>query len=149
MLAKAPFIPPVLPPQVALDARGDAGVVWSEPILDIGGEALWGAFQRGEQGWQPARRIPGSREAPAAIAMDSRGGALVLWETNREIEADVRSRAGRWGTPRAIARPGRSFNRPPVLSRTLALVADPEGQAILAWREAGRISTVWSPRAFP
>ena len=149
VLAKAPFIPALFPPQVAVDTRGDAGVVWPEPILDIGGEALWGTFQRPGQRWQRPRRIPGSREGPAAIAIDSRGDALVLWETNHEIEVDVRTRVGHWAAPRVLARPGHPVNGPAVLSRTLTLVADPQGQAMLAWRERNRIRTVWSPSAFP
>jgi hypothetical protein len=117
-------------PEVALDARGDAVVVWNQATVrrshgGDGGErvqettvvqaAVRSALTRK---WQPSAnvsRLLGVSEVYPQLAVDPQGDAVVAWSVPGGIELAVRSAInGVWHAPRNVAR-GRGPSKPEVI----------------------------------
>jgi hypothetical protein len=117
-----------LAPQVALDAQGNAIVVWNR------GGTVQAAVRPVGGGWQPALDISAAGSGNPQIAIDPQGNALVLWErrgaTTTTVQAASRPAAsGVWQPAIDI-----SAAAPNSMTATNPQVAfDAQGNAIAVW----------------
>jgi hypothetical protein len=131
-------------PSVAFDGRGDGFAVWVAP-----------AVQRGSNG-QPEEQVDASMmpatteawQAPIAIspvrpaiddpriAVSAGGGALAAWSAAKSVpgtltvEASLRPRAARWGSPVALG----SSEESTLFERIPMIAIRPNGEGLVAWR---------------
>jgi hypothetical protein len=113
-------------PNVAVDERGDAAVVWQvesgltsfvQAAVKTAGSAVWHVESvSGEEGGRPS------------IAIDSHGDAVVVWLANptNAVTSSVRRAGGKWHAPVQLSGAGFSGEEPTV-------AADPRGDAVAAW----------------
>jgi hypothetical protein len=100
---------PHVPEALAVNERGDAVIAWIEPVSKGRRVAL--SWRRPAGGWQQAELVsPAGQEAAAPrVALDARGGALVVWAVRRGaadeslVVAAARSPRGSWTRPRTLA----------------------------------------------
>lgn len=135
-------------PQVAMNSRGDAAVVWKEFVH---GSAVFGATygvevalrSASQARWQHASRIGTEVDGPALfgvepgpqVAMDARGQATVVWEgpglpgSSASQEVVIQSSV--------ISVDGSKWQGPANVSSTAgwfpSLALDPVGDAVLVW----------------
>lgn len=125
------------PPRLAVDARGDAVVAWTEQ--EAGVDRVRAAYWPAGQGWQPAQTIsaPGEEADHPQVAVDGRGQALVVWASSQTtLEAALHKRTGNWTKAKAACACNGAF----------ALAMNPRGQAVLVW---GNRRGVWSETRSP
>jgi hypothetical protein len=90
-----------LVPQVAVDARGDAAVVWAS--LGLFGWTVEGAYRPAGQEWQLGAVLspPGQGTAAPDVAFDAAGNAVAAWAATDgkgwQVQAAYRPSAGTWG----------------------------------------------------
>lgn len=113
-----PWLPPrilsgslgdVFRPQVAVDARGDATVVWERDWADGGRSAAFVVRRSAGGTWTAPLRLgpAGQPGSEPLVAMDARGDTLVAWTGRRAGHAAVQvvtRRAHRdWGDPAVVS----------------------------------------------
>lgn len=98
----------VVHPQVAMDRRGAATVVWERMWADGGRSAVFVTRRRAGGGWTDARRLS-AKKAPASgplVAMDRRGDAIAAWTGELDGSAHIfiswRRRGEPWPHEHAI-----------------------------------------------
>lgn len=112
-------------PHVALDARGDATVLWSEG--DAVHHVVQSAYRPAGGTWGAATNITAEG---TQVAVDARGDALTVWEMrsgpNHIVQGAYRPAGGHWQAPERI-----SALSPGVAAPALAMNA--RGEAIAVW----------------
>jgi hypothetical protein len=112
------------PPLLAVNARGDAIVVWRrfERPSQYSFRPAGGGFSR-------PITIPGATGADA-IALDDDGGAFLVWSSPKEdVEAAYRAPGGSFGAPQPVVGP------PPGQVSRPGIATDREGDMLLVWHE--------------
>jgi hypothetical protein len=132
------------PPQIAVDARGDALAVW----LATKGQRthVRAAYRPAGEPWRPARTVSrGGEDAAYPVGtLDSRGRALVAWSAFKGaasvgLEVAARSRLRGWGRPSILSRDATVFN--------LAMSA--RGHAIAVWSAGYGEGGLWADARTP
>ncbi|MDO3723020.1 Ig-like domain-containing protein [Marinobacter sp. chi1] len=122
---------PVIGPQLASNARGDAIVVWVQD------EDLYARIFDGDDGsWRSIERIKGKVEDSARphVAMDPSGNAVVVWSKENNDRVYARrfdAGRGRWEKDTRIG--GDDASNPRV-------AMDARGGAIAVWQQRGALS---------
>lgn len=142
------------PPQVVLDAQGDATAVWSE--WDGEDTVVESAYRPAGEGWQApvdiseasgaAVLVPGERDADyPRIAVDGDGDVTVVWERNTGadetvIQAASRPAGGSWQAPVDVSEPSitASAEEPWVAS-------DEHGDVTAVWEREGVVQSALRP----
>ena len=117
-------------PQVAVNPRGDAVVVWQRSadarlVVQAATRPAGGA-------WEPAVDIaaPDPREPEPQVAIDPEGNAIAVWQryerTDSIVQAAVRPPGAGWGAPVDLSEPGGDAENP-------QLAVDPQGNAVVVW----------------
>jgi hypothetical protein len=113
-------------PSVAVDARGDAAVIWQvesgltsfvQAAVKKVGSAVWHVESiSGEEGSRPS------------IAIDAHGDAVAVWlaKPTLAVTSSVRPAAGKWHVPVQLSVTGFEGEDPTV-------AANPRGEAVAAW----------------
>ncbi|MDX6512155.1 MAG: hypothetical protein QOE36_1659 [Gaiellaceae bacterium] len=118
-------------PRVAMDAAGDALVVWTQ--WHDGQPTLSSSFRRaGDAAWGPVQSIVdtiGAAPSGVFLSFDGAGNALVCWveysDTGTALRTAYRpAAAGAWQAPVEV---------PAGLVQTAALAVGVNGEAVLAW----------------
>jgi hypothetical protein len=110
------------------------GAVTGLCLLGVGAPAASAA-------WTPAERASaGPLDATSPdVAMSARGDAAAVWVRGsgrrRQIVASLRPLGGSWSRPEGISRRGRPAIDPKV-------AVDPDGRAVVAWRQVARTRAV-------
>lgn len=153
-------------PDVAVDANGNAFVVWQHKDL---GPSWFNASIRASRfvsgaGWSAPAEItgPDSRievelvEGYASccaisipqVAVNAAGHAIVVWSRSNDSGGQIWAAryvvGDGWGTPELIWSERTSFGYSAYFGRLVAL--DDGGNAIVVWRDSGSRHTVWASR---
>ena len=120
----------LLPTSAAIDAKGDALVVWVHTRRD--GSALMSAFRAAGHEWRSPVTVPGSRGAQdAEVAFDGQGDAVVLWRTSHAAAAVRRTAAGSWTKSVTLYRTSTTMeSRAP---NSVDLAVNASGRAVAVW----------------
>lgn len=117
----------VLRPEVAMDARGDAIVAWSQEGHE------WTRARPAGRRWLAARMVTNSQGSPASLAVDARGDALLAWSARGGIAAATkRSMDAKWRMSMVASGPGEP---------TAGI--DPGGDGVVAWLNEEGLHTAW------
>ncbi|HTT95490.1 MAG TPA: hypothetical protein VMF55_12520 [Solirubrobacterales bacterium] len=116
-------------PEVAVDPSGNATAVWrrsngTETIIQAASRPSGGAWEAPVD-----LSLTGQRANAPQVAVDSNGGATVVWHTegtNDIIQAATRSPGGAWGAPVNLSLSGQEAGEPQV-------AVDPSGNATAVW----------------
>lgn len=129
--------------QIAIDARGDAIVVWE---VARGGKTFIEAAERGATGRWTSRgiisRVPGGLEGVARVGMDAQGGVIVVWGQaarsggRRTMWYRLGQSGQGWQPARRIAG---------VEGWAPSLAVDARGDALLAWQDESGVTAVVRP----
>jgi len=133
-------------PDVAMDAAGDALVVWT------GGTSGQFAVQArlrvaGTSAWQPAVGLSGADAAAgtARVAMDPAGNAVAAWTASdagvASLHAAARAAGGAWGAAEDLG--------PATLPEAPALVAEPDDTVTVVYRHPDGIVDRLAARVRP
>jgi len=120
-------------PKVAIDAEGDALVVWRRGSFKKGTPRIQARARSaaGELGPIKTLSDPDQTSFGAEVAVDPDGRALVVWQiddgTFDRIQARFRSASGALGPIETLSPPGRNAYRPQV-------AIDADGDALVIWR---------------
>jgi hypothetical protein len=122
-------------PVAAINANGDAVIAWEQgsDIEAVTRQGLSGSFS------SPQTISSGSSAEPTA-AIDAAGNAIVAWQdgTPSAISAAIAPHGGAFGAEQSVTPiVGHSYTQP-------AIGANPIGQMVLAFQDAGASSTVVS-----
>ena len=125
--------PGVAAPQLAMNARGEAVVVWNSGNLTE--SIVRGAFGRAGKHWQRPRDLSGTNLSPTAprVALDGRGDADAAWvrksagRYDNTVQASTRLAGRGWLAPHALSKSGQVAGEPDV-------GMDERGQVFAVWR---------------
>lgn len=114
-------------PQVALDARGDAIIVWQAK----GRKALIpeASFSQPSGTWSTPAPISNTPALSPQVAMDARGDATVVWDgpNGSVVTAAKTATAHRWSASRTLARGA------PLINPYPQVAIDQHGDAVATW----------------
>jgi uncharacterized protein with GYD domain len=135
-------------PQIAIDLDGNALAVWHQS--DGTRRNIWANRYTTAGGWGAAELIEaddtGDAEFPE-IAIDPDGDASATWHqadgTRENIWANRYTTAGGWGAAELIEMDDTADARFPQIA------ADPNGNAIAVWYQAGGSRSIWANRYTP
>ena len=117
-----------LDPRVAIDARGNATVVWRKSLV------VQSARRRAGGRWEPAVDVSTGRHAGATdAAVDAQGNAIAIWASSEhggEIMSAVRPAGSRWQKPVEI-----SDSAPPSDAAGADLAIGARGDVVVVWAE--------------
>lgn len=117
-------------PEVAVDARGDAAIVWTEDLGATGRHVA--ATQRPAGGaWATSDVTTGPGASAATVAMQPSGRTVVLWNQAGTVQTSDR------GLDDDVWSPARQLSATNALD--LGAVVDRGGSVIAAWRSAGTV----------
>lgn len=116
-------------PDVAMNTRGDAIVVWRLNRAEFSGpDVLKSAVLPAGGGWGSAGDILSADPGDWRVVMDSRGNALVVWTrylgSEAVLQSSSRPAGGAWQAPVDIASDRVA---------ALRLVIDPQGNVVAVW----------------
>lgn len=124
------------PSDFAVNARGDAIAVWESAPLDDATFVARAAVRPAGKGWRASRTLSraGTQIDNPRVALDARGGAVVVWSRGRRsrgflTEAAVLTPGGRWRSPEILGR-----------GQSPAVAVTPQGDALAAWGPALRVA---------
>jgi len=130
-----------LTPQVAVDARGDAAVVWAS--LGLGGWTVQAAYRPAGEGWQLGGMLAPSAQGTAApdVAFDAAGNAVAIWAATDgqgwRVQSSYRASTGTWGPTATLSALDATGSLEP------RVVSERNGDALAVWsRTAGTTATV-------
>jgi hypothetical protein len=122
-------------PQAAMNAAGDATVVW---MAHRGGRyVVKSAFRPAAGEWESPTLVsqPGEEGGDPQIALDAAGDTLVAWRGEdagtEYVRTAVRPAGGSWEAPTDASSPGEEV-------QSIQDGVDPDGDAIVAWSGDGR-----------
>jgi hypothetical protein len=114
-------------PEVAVDARGDAAIVWSEDI-DLSGRRAVGAHRAAGGTWTTSYITTGPGAGAATVAVQPDGRAVALWTQGGSVQtADKTLAGGTWSPARQLSATNGQW---------LNAVVDIDGDVIAAWSSA-------------
>ncbi len=124
-------------PRIAMDASGNATVVWANNPNAAGAGSdthIWANRYDAAGGWGTATQIGGAEWGlEPQVAMDPTGNAMVVWSEYDDVNWTAwtaRYTVGTgWGTPELIGRAGFLSGRPQI-------AVDPRGNAIAVWQSS-------------
>ena len=118
-------------PQVAMNATGDAVVVWSRFVGSYSSVQIRGRSASGALTATQTLSAAGQSADSAQVAIDPQGNAVVVWRrfdgVNHRIQMRVRSASGELSATRTLSAAGQSADSPQV-------AVDPDGNAVAVWR---------------
>lgn len=125
-------------PVIAMDANGNALVVWTRKSRQGNGHTLWSAAYAVGFGWSAPEQIDTGGDAPSigAVAMeqDENGQAVIVWTRAQgglhSLWSNTYSGAGGWSSPTALARNVTGGKERPALAMNAA------GEAMTVWSES-------------
>ncbi len=127
----SPSGPDALAPEIAVNQRGDAAVVWTSS--DPSGLGVVALLRRASRAWGPPAMLVSDVSGPLApqIALDPKGDALAVWSHStsgysRVQAAGLSAGSRSWSSPRALSRPGADALIPQV-------ALDAVGDGAVAW----------------
>jgi hypothetical protein len=122
-------------PQAAMNAAGDATVVW---MAHRGGRyVVESAFRPAGGGWESPTLVsqPGEEGGDPQIALDAAGDTLVAWRGEdagtEYVRTATRPAGGSWEAPTDASSAGEEV-------QSIEDAVDPDGDAIVAWSGDGR-----------
>lgn len=134
-------------PEVAVDSRGDAIVVWQQlPDLDGGDFRIYARrYDAGSGTWGSVERLEddgGGAAIDPLLAGDPAGNVVVVWhrEQGRGYEARINrydAATQQWATPQTLG-PELGFGGRPQVA------ALPDGDALATWTDDGVTHHVWA-----
>lgn len=93
-------------PQVITDAAGNDVVAWRTKVT--GGYQVFVAERRTAGDWSTPRAVSGvAGLSRVRLAGNTRGDAIVLWQSASGLASVRRGAGGRWGTPQTVSSAGR------------------------------------------
>ena len=119
-------------PEIAMDAVGNASVVWTQ--FDAAAGGIWTNRYTAGAGWAVAQSITSdSRARTPAIAVDNQNGALAAWllPDSATYQSNVYASryTGRWDAPVRVQR------NTAATGRAVQLAIDGAGNGIALWQE--------------
>jgi hypothetical protein len=141
-------VEPAGAPQVGMDARGDAIVVWEDAALTLGGRrTIWARIHPVGRRWGAKERIGHvAYTSRASLAMNARGDASIVWEDKPGIEVRSHPAAGGWQKPTTVSNRKSAevaFEAAPIV----ALGA--RGDGMVAWESHQNLKTAWHAPRLP
>jgi PKD domain len=136
--AAGEFVTPLEPPDVAIDAAGDAIAVWK---LLSGNDVVQAAVRPADGDWAEPDDLsdPGQNAGQPALAMNDAGGAIAVWTrsngTNDVIQAAERPAGGDWAEPDDLSDPGQNAAEPDV-------AIDEAGDGVAVWTRSNGTNDV-------
>jgi hypothetical protein len=131
-------------PQVALDAAGNAIVVWQR--WNGATMVVQGAVRPFGGAWQAAQDLSSGYATDPQVALDPAGDAVAVWQyfngSNTIVQAVTRPAGGAWSTPQDISAAGQSVSFPQV-------AVDAAGNAIAVWARSNGSNTIVQAAARP
>ncbi len=116
-------------PVVAVDARGDAAIVWSEDITLTTGRHVAGAQRPVGGEWTTADVTTGPGAGAVAVAVAPDGRAVTFWAQDGTVQAADRALgSATWGAARQLSAGN---------GGDLDAVVDRDGDVIATWRSSG------------
>lgn len=115
-------------PQVAVDERGDAVVLWTENVSG-GSSVVRAAYRRAAGRWVTSGVTSSPGGAGAQVAIDPDGRAVGVWVQDGQVQTSDRGPTGSWSPPRTLS------TRPDALDPRVAVDAD--GRTVVVWRATG------------
>ena len=133
--------PGVPSPELAMNARGEAVVVWNSGNLTYC--VVRAAFRRPGKRWGRCAQLSKTNLFPTKprVGIDARGDAFVAWlgtsgrRYYNTVQAAVKLGAGPWQAPRALSKPGPVAREPDV-------ALSERGYAVAAWTLERGTSTI-------
>ena len=119
-------------PQIALDPRGGATVVWEEEYSG----AIESSTRSSGGIWSPPVTLSanGLRGDWPQVAVDSQGNATAVWASRvsngRRIQTATRPAGGSWSAPVSISKAGRRHVQDPQIA------VSPQGEATAIWQRS-------------
>ena len=137
-----------LAPQVALDAQGNAVVVWQQS--DGTRDDVWANRYTSSDGWGAAERIEAEEEDDSLdpqLGVGSDGAAVAVWVKlgdSGDIWANRYTPTDGWGTSEPIEANGSRDALEP------GIAVDAEGNAAAVWRQINAVDDrIWTSRYTP
>lgn len=91
-------------PEVAVDAAGDAAVVWTENLPGNPGERRAVGAQRPAGGaWTTSALTTGGATGAATVVVQPGGRAVALWNQSGTVQSADRPLGGDWSAPRQLS----------------------------------------------
>jgi hypothetical protein len=121
-------------PQVAVDAAGDATVVWRR--FNGSNYVVQAAVKPAGEGWGKPSSLSeaGQEAARPAIALDSEGDAVAVWAGHGAsgdlVQAAARAAHGSWGKPTSLSGAGQEPGQEALTPR---VAIDATGEATAIW----------------
>ncbi len=130
----------VQPLHVAMDAHGDALLVWSDGTHEAGGYDLVQAAYRPAGGeWQKPTTLSenGEDAYPSDVVFDTQGNAAVVWErwngSHDVVQADYRPAGGGWQEPKSLSEEGKDSTDAVVVLDAAGSSTTADGDATAVW----------------
>lgn len=125
---------------VALDADGDAIMVWSNSTRELGGyDGVEAAYRPASGSWQAPEELSAAGESayPSDVVFDAAGNAAVVWEgsdgPNNIVQADYRPAGGTWQEPTNLSEAGKDATDAVVVLDTPGDSTAADGDATAVW----------------
>lgn len=140
--AAVPISTPATPatdPKIAVDAQGEATAIWRSGIVTS--ETIDSSTRPAGGEWRPpiALSASGEDEEGIALAVNSAGDAIAMWErydgTRLVVEGDSRGAGGEWQGAKVASAKSETAEAPSV-------ALDAAGDAVAAWIRPGGKSQV-------
>ena len=115
-------------PEVAVDAKGDAAIVWTENIPSASGTHVVGSQRPAGGAWATSDITTGTGAGAATVAVQPDGRAVALWTQTGTVQTTDAPLGGAWGDARQLAASN---------GLNLSAVVDTSGQVVAVWRGSG------------
>lgn len=126
--------------KVALDAQGDALLVWSDGTREVGGyDIVQVAYRPAGGAWQEPTDLSesGQNAYPSDVVFDEQGNAAVVWErsngTHDVVQADYRFAGEGWQEPTSLSEEGKNSTDAVVVLDSPGRSAAADGDATAVW----------------
>jgi hypothetical protein len=118
-------------PRVAIDAQGDAVVVWRQSNADSG-QSAESAFRPAGGNWQGPDQVSGASAGALDVsaAISARGEAVAVWDSGGVVQTATRAPDGGWQAPVDVSAAGETALVPEV-------VMDSRGATVVVWQGEG------------
>jgi PKD domain len=125
---------------VALDAHGDALLVWSGDTKELGAyEIAQSAYRPAGGTWQKPVALAegGGNSYPSDVVFDTQGNAAVVWERSNGggdvVQADYRPAGEGWQTPTNLSEEGQDSTDAVVVLDSPGVSTAADGDATVVW----------------
>jgi hypothetical protein len=138
---------------VALDASGDALVVWADSTNELGSYTIAkAAFLPAGGSWEAPVELSedGGNSFPLDVVFDTSGNAAVVWERSNEgqsiVQADYRPAGGSWQEATDLSEEGKSAMEAVVVLDAPGDATAADGDATAIWTSAENIPCGSDPK---